>query len=722
MAFFYKQKVFFVTKNKLFLNSTTSLNNFSFYLRFVKERRQTISPNFNFLGQLYEYQKQQANLTKDEANTDTNSKLSAHSPTSDSAGLSFLKFTKKSFTNSIKQTQTESTAESFSLAQHQQQRRKQYIFQFNDSQPASSNLLSPMKSNPAFTMPTLANNNKLLLIQSQENHLLPSPSQAFSNINLNSPTTNHQNILNELANENHLKHQPKFVPKSFTIDSLKGFLNSSNANNDAEPKSTVVMRRPTNLTMSLSQPPNSISIESKMDTSSSSSTTTPKSSLTNLQNSSNNNNSKPSPQPTPKTTLKRPSSILLTIGANNYSNELLSANSPTKSPNEFSLAKEKRNFDVGASSIGSSSSSSSSTSSSSSSSNTVTPLARTLSNTSAGSTSSSCSCCSNVSSSSNSACSVCSNQSNFVYSSCSQLQSFYTSNILQQQQQHQQQQQQQQYQYQKKIKLSPIQDKFILGSFAMCSKLAAPSTQTPQLNSLFSKQQFKTQLKLQPNTSLMNSVTTTTPTKTFTASSLLSSFEQQANTKLNTHNLILNDLESPVFTSNSNSNADCYESMLKSNNQTQQSLLFNESSLIKSGKYSNGTSSSLASNLISNLNGKINESKSLETIKSLFEQTNTTLQRRKKNYLNNDDEENIEYSESENDEKNSEKKQEEKNRSNSSLMNSSSLNSINTMLSCSATGNSNNGNQTKSSSSSSSKDGSNTNSLHGSIETMIEVS
>jgi hypothetical protein len=256
----------------------------------------------------------------------------------------------------------------------------------------------------------------------------------------------------------------------------------------------------------------------------------------------------------------------------------------------------------------------------------------------------------------------------------------------------------------------------------MCSKLAAPSSQTPQLNGLFTKQQFKPQLKLQPNTSLMNSVTTTTPTKTFTASSLLSSFEQQANTKLNTHNLILNDLESPVFSSNLNSNADCYESMLKSNNQMQQSLLFNESSLIKSGKYSNGSNSSLASNLISNLNGKINESKSLETIKSLFEQTNTTLQRRKKNYLNNDDEENIEYSESENDENNNEKKQEEKNRSNSSLMNSSSLNSINNMLSCSATGNSNSGNQTKSSSSSSSKDGSNTNSLHGSIETMIEVS
>ncbi len=134
----------------------------------------------------------------------------------------------------------------------------------------------------------------------------------------------------------------------------------------------------------------------------------------------------------------------------------------------------------------------------------------------------------------------------------------------------------------------------------------------------------------------------------------------------------------------------------------------------------------------------LHESKSLETLKSLLDQTpipNGHKMRRNRAYYEFEDDEN--NFNSENDEENNENNantsvnsqrltislSEERILSNSSsLVNLSSIQ--NPKMTCSAT-NANNSTsmQTKSSSSSSSsKNGSNKNSLHGSIETMIEVS
>ena len=90
------------------------------------------------------------------------------------------------------------------------------------------------------------------------------------------------------------------------------------------------------------------------------------------------------------------------------------------------------------------------------SSSTVMPLIRTLSNTSASSSSSSCSCCSNVSSNSSSSFSQ---PSPYVCNSCS-TQQFVNAVGFRQQQSQQPSLLDQSYHHQKKMKLSPIQDKF----------------------------------------------------------------------------------------------------------------------------------------------------------------------------------------------------------------------------------------------------------------------
>ncbi len=200
---------------------------------------------------------------------------------------------------------------------------------------------------------------------------------------------------------------------------------------------------------------------------------------------------------------------------------------------------------------------------------------------------------------------------------------------------------------------------------------------------------------------LIQSVTTPTST-TFTTSSLLSSF-------------------SDAFQHHStNNNAQNFNSKQLSSCNTQ-TLFTNEF------QPSEPINQAAATNLIFNIkHDQINESKSLETLKSLLDQTpvqrHRATRRRSRNY---EEDENFN---SENDDENHKNNQrlmvsssEERVLSNSSsLINLSSIQ--NSKMTCSAT-NSSNVIQTKSSSSSSSsKNGSNKNSLHGSIETMIEVS
>jgi len=380
-------------------------------------------------------------------------------------GLAFLKFAKKASFNDTSSSSEVSQTDNKQCSELEQ-RKKRFVFRFNET-PFSNDLL------------------------------LPSPSQAFSNFNLNSPTTNvtHSNsnytiIGSPTNNEHPLKtcskplisqgEKPRalgvFVPKSFTVNSLKDVDSVNFDRNENESckmdltcskenaLSKVVLRRPNMLDMNSNN--KALGDEAK------------KQQIPTMTSSKSVN------------TLKRPSSILLGF-SNTASSSNVFSNSPLKSPqsqqneshqhqdhhqqssftqqHQPSLLLGDKKFGLLANTLPSPALASFQFSTSSvNSSSTVTPLTRTLSNTSASSSSSSCSCCSNVSSSSNSVSSF--NQpSPYVCNSCASQQFNNTIGFKHhQQQQHSQLQQEQQYQCQKKMKLSPIQDKFnFLSSFGI---------------------------------------------------------------------------------------------------------------------------------------------------------------------------------------------------------------------------------------------------------------
>ncbi len=123
--------------------------------KFVKEKRTNISPNFNFLGQLYEYEMEQEQI-KNYRTDELNDQLKSNNLIIKSSHI-------KDETNLLEQKTVICKDSDLSILNFKN--KKKIIFNFNNSSAVTSlNNCSP--STPI------------------------SPSQAFSNFNLNSPTNN----------------------------------------------------------------------------------------------------------------------------------------------------------------------------------------------------------------------------------------------------------------------------------------------------------------------------------------------------------------------------------------------------------------------------------------------------------------------------------------------------------------------------------------------------
>lgn len=303
--------------------------------KFVKDRRQTISPNFNFLGQLYEYDRQLSicQIAENTACAD----LNPTSHTSDNKTINSIPETdtihNKTDPDIITQSSTKHTAilklnnnnnnqlkspcsntsinnnsnysDQILMETSPKQRRKQFIFPFSSSNinPSKKNdenmCITPpanLAKTPTLTQSPMIDNASFLLVQSPQAQTLPSPSQAFSKFNLNSPTVtaksivphdqrhdqsliinNHQSSSNYSLNNvsmsssvcsessnfssqnNHQNssgggHGGKpHLPKSFSISfsANRGQSSGMLSLKKSKRPSELVIRRPTNLLMSL---------------------------------------------------------------------------------------------------------------------------------------------------------------------------------------------------------------------------------------------------------------------------------------------------------------------------------------------------------------------------------------------------------------------------------------------------------------------------------------
>jgi hypothetical protein len=604
------------------------------------------------------------------------------------------------------------------LVQHQPRvvlRKKTFVFQTNE--PNSS----------------ISVNSKSYLGMQQQPILLPSPSQAFSNFHLNSPTTvMHPLLASSTADgQTHAQAQTqtptasndvyrfKYVPKSHTSYSLGEFGKRSSNDEDKQASSPssqpittskpysslggVVMRRPTHLLMS--------TFNSMSETSSPSNG--PLFNTVISSNSNSNNNKNKSILITNSFSLKRPSSIMFNSDENVHLMDhcstssamttSLTNNDPTRAiktqqkqecPTLNQAAKimnlelNKHNVCVNL--------------------NTLAPLTRTLSNNSASSTYSGSSC-----SSSSSNCSCC-----FQNATLRSQQVGSSSMSMS---------------HQAGASITSVTASATTYNSAQlcenCSLTASLMQQQSELESSTSDESHQKKMKLSPiqdNTSIINTIISMNGSNSATKNTQLMSeplklvkSSDEVDSTSSGNCLVdlsfFND-ENVNFNMRNTKSVNAHSSQQQQQQQPpmpQLSLLSSSSSVANSTSSLTPTSLTTLPNLINSFNSRLNESKSFDQLKlckNLI--TRKRLNKSKDNLTSFDDEAGT-CSDGENNNKYDENNEDNHN----SVSASASFNSSNLIKS-----NNSNNNNNNSKSSSSSKNGSTKNSLHGSIETMIEVS
>ncbi len=347
--------------------------------QFVKEKRPSISPNFNFLGQLYDYEKQLASSTKQAKLGDVREKCllinvrQDFEKTEQALLCSKIEpYIEKSQVNSVehKKVQDEKSEQTQAKTMDTNEPSKVPPFlNFLKKRPftfaASSTIPEASISQDSTAKPSeLIDKKRTFNLFFNTNHNattlndLKSPSQAMSGISLNSPTSNF--TIAPVA----CVGTSSMVPKSFTMLDIKQQQTSAklyfeskttstcslNQNQEQQQQTKVVMRRPTNL-------------------------------IEPFDLSSNQNNDASTKPYGTVNKFKRPSSILFDIFRENSADDETKANcNPSMQISQQHQQSEARvktpltKFE------------------------TISNFTRTLSNTSAGSSNSACSCCSNVSS------------------------------------------------------------------------------------------------------------------------------------------------------------------------------------------------------------------------------------------------------------------------------------------------------------------------------------